>query len=578
MTEAFRPEEPLPRLPRRPRPWQLLLFVGVLGGMAVAITLFLGRRPEPLRVLVAIDVGGVWWQGSRASAALSSSLAARLERLGFDAVRPGDPEVNAALAKEKSVEGAVRRVRASFLIKGTLVPETEDFASAGGQAIARSEGPLSLAFQDEPAVELGRVESWATAKTPDEAVIALAESLGDSVFDRVFPALFEHRTVRELVERGDAAEKGRLARAKGYADLRRSKLDEARRAYEKLASARDGNVRYHGPGDRNAGLCGAGAAGFLTKIDAVTPFYSPDSRELAQILLPERVAWVAADGKERNLFTSYGLHGYAAAAPAGAPVVVVEDLFGWGRAVTAIDAAGQKKRLRVDVARWPSDPKVAPGGGLVALWERGCRGCPPTVVVLDAVSGAERHRGDPAQALLGGFAWLDAQRLALLERSTKPTLVPEPTQKPAIVQTLTLVDFGRSPPLLELLHEAQNEGLSALAASTNGRFLALARRAEDGKELAVFDVTARSMATFTALAADNPALSARGDLVAYERGGDIALLERATGQSRQLTNSADVERYPLFSADDASVVFESRAADPVFTKRTTSVIASVRPR
>lgn len=596
-------EELLPRPPRRPRPWQLILLVTVLGGAAVAITLFLSRRPEPLRVLVAIDVGGVWWRGSRASAALSSSLSTRLERLGFDAVRPGDPEVIAALAKEKTTAAAARRVRASFVVTAELTPALEDFSGKGGQIAARTAGQLLLQYRNESATSLGDVESGATGKTPDEASIALAESLDDAAFDLVFPALIGHATIRDVLERGDAAERGRLSRAKAYAEQRRAKLEEARRAYEKIARDRVSEERgpkpvtYYGAIDGDARLCGFGADGPLFKTDTPSLFFSPDSRELTQFFGLERVV-LAKAGRKLEYFSSYGIHGYAATAPAGQPLVVVDDLFGWGRAVTVSSRDGDQRRIRTDVQHWPSDPKVAPGGALVALWERGCRGCPAAILVLATADGAERLRSDPNRATLGGFAWLDAKRLLVLERATEPKpatteardtapdrqtkktdLVPDPTgQKPVFAQTLSVLDFNQQPPRREVLYEARDEALSALAASRDGRFAALARRAEDGKELAVFDVGARSLATYTALAADNPALSSQGDFVVYERGGDIAVLERGTGVSHQLTNNPALERYPLFSSDDARVAFESRAQDPNFPRRTLSAIGTVPVR
>jgi hypothetical protein len=590
---------PSPSPPRRRGLWPLAVMVTTLLAVAVAITIVLSRRPDPLRVLVAIDIQGVWWQGSPASAALSSALATRLERLGFDAVRPGDPETIAALGGEKSPEAAARRLGAAFLLSGRLVPELEDFGTAGGQVTARAEGPVVLDYDSKSPAELGPVVSWATAKSKDEALRALAESLADPVFDRALPALLEHPAIKALLEQGDAAEKGRLSRAKTYLEQRRNKLGEARAAYDKLSAKRaaedrsPAKVTYHGAIDRNAGLCGTRAGAFLIKTDAISPFYSPDSRELGHLLLPERVAWVEADGKERAVLEGFGFHGYAAAAPEGTPVVAVEDLFGWGRAVLAVEAGGQHRRLRIEVQKWPSDPKVARGGGFAAFWERGCRGCPPGVLVLDLAKGNERYRSDPRKATLGGFAWLDARRLVVLERATqalpvpadsapdrqtknRAPLVPVPwTDKPVFPQTLTVVDFAQQPPKLELIHESRNEGLSALAASADGRFLAMARRAEDNKELAVFDVQARSLATYTALAADNPSPSANGEWIAFERGGDIAVLERATGAIRVLTNTPAIERYPLVSGDGSRVLFESRAEDPNFQRRTLSAIASV---
>jgi dipeptidyl aminopeptidase/acylaminoacyl peptidase len=46
-----------------------------------------------------------------------------------------------------------------------------------------------------------------------------------------------------------------------------------------------------------------------------------------------------------------------------------------------------------------------------------------------------------------------------------------------------------------------------------------------------------------------------GSLLLYEKNGDIFLLDKSTGQSRHLTNTVDRESNPIFSGDEAAIIF-----------------------
>jgi len=46
-----------------------------------------------------------------------------------------------------------------------------------------------------------------------------------------------------------------------------------------------------------------------------------------------------------------------------------------------------------------------------------------------------------------------------------------------------------------------------------------------------------------------------GSLLLYEKNGDIFLLDKSTGQSRQLTNTVDRESNPIFSGDETAIIF-----------------------
>jgi hypothetical protein len=558
----------------------LLLAVGGAGAYVVA------SRPEPLRVLVAIDLGGTWWEGSKPAAALADQLALRLEKLGFDPVKAGEPKTTAVLERAQSPEAAARELRAAFVISARLEPEIIEHPVEGGYFEVRVAGPVALGWRQEPASEAGTVSSWAGAKDKERALTALAESIADMTFDAVMPAIVEHASMRELLE-GPATERAKLSLARGYVELRAKRLAEAKLAYEKLAEKRlaeelgGAKVEYHGPLDRVASLCAAGPEGFLVKTSSVRPFFAPSSNELRYVLELERVGWLRAKASEKTVFEGYNVYGYATAGSGGRPVVLIEDLFGWAKTITVIEADGKPKRLRVDPKHRFADPKVSPDGTAVALWDRDCAQCAASLLVISLPEGKELHRTDAKAVSLGGFAWVGARTLAYLERPLPPPSTAEHDESagddPKLRQRLVELDLTRAPAAIAIVYTAvAGESLGSPSAPLDGKRLALQRRSDDGLHLAVLDRESKKLTAYDVAGwVESPAFSPDGSLVAFERAGDIALFSLETGKTRALTKNPFVERYPIFSADAKRVAFESRDRDPNFPARGVSVVASV---
>lgn len=577
-------------VPKR-RLWPFVVVVVVLLGGAAAGVWLLSTKPEPLRVLVAVDIDGYWWEGSKPAATFSDQIALRLEKLGFEPVKAGDPEVTKVLERAKSPEEAAKKLGASFIVSGRLKPDVIEHPVEGGYFEVRVAGPVQLGFRGEPAKDAGTVSSWAGAKDKERALGLLGESIADMAFDAVMPAIMQHASMREMME-GPATEKAKLSLARGYVELRDKKLAEAQSSYDALLKKRITEERgplkvdYHGKLDRTASLCAAGPDGFLVKVSSIRPFFAPSSNELRYVLDLERVVWLAPNGPEKSVFDGYNVYGYATAGSAGKPVVLVEDLFGWAKTITVIDGAAKPSRLRVDPKHRFADPKVAPGGAAVALWDRPCQQCSARLLVLSLPDGKELFRTDEKAVSLGGFTWVGPKTLAYLERVTaevSPMDAIEAAAKgeePKKTQHFVELDFATSPPARTVTYTAlESELLGSPAASPDGKLVALQRRSDDGLHLALFDrdekkLTAHDVSGWV----ENPSVSPDGKLVAFERSSDIALYVRDTGKTRALTKNAFVERYPIFSADGSRVAFETRDRDPNFPSRGVSLVASVPVR
>jgi hypothetical protein len=584
-------EEVLALVPKR-RLWPFALVVVLLLGGAAAGVWLLSTKPEPLRVLVAVDIDGYWWEGSKPAATFSDQIAVRLEKLGFEPVKAGDPEVTKVLERAKSPEEAAKKLGASFIVSGHLKPEVIEHPVEGGYFEVRVAGPVQLGYRSEPAKDAGTVSSWAGAKDKERALGLLAESIADMAFDAVMPAIMQHASLLEMLE-GPATEKAKLSLAKGYVELREKKLAEAQSSYDALLKKRVAEergplkVEYHGKLDRTASLCAAGPQGFLVKISSIRPFFAPSSNELRYVLELERVAWLGPNAPEKSVFEGYNVYGYATAGTAGKPVVLVEDLFGWAKTITVIDGAAKPSRLRVDAKHRFADPKVAPGGAAVALWDRPCQQCSARLLVLSLPEGKELFRTDEKAVSLGGFTWVGPKTLTYLERTLADDVSPMDAikaaaegEEPKKKQFLVELDFGASPPGRTIAYTSlEGEQLGSPAASPDGKLVALQRRSDDGLHLALFDRESKKLAAHDVTGwVENPSVSPDGKLVVFERGGDIALYSRESGKVRALTKNAFVERYPIFSADGSRVAFETRDRDPNFPSRGVSLVASVPVR
>jgi len=98
----------------------------VLGAVVALVGFFSFRAytaTNPLKILVAIDLDGYWWEGSEPAAKLADELAESLAELGFDPVKGGDPKVMKILEKSKDPKEAAKKLGAVFVIEAHLAPE-----------------------------------------------------------------------------------------------------------------------------------------------------------------------------------------------------------------------------------------------------------------------------------------------------------------------------------------------------------------------------------------------------------------------------------------------------------------------
>ncbi|AKT37162.1 PD40 domain-containing protein [Chondromyces crocatus] len=590
-------------MPRR-RKWPALLALGVLVAAAGGAGLWLSRRPVPLRVLIAIDLDGTWWEGSEPAAELADRVGEHLTKLGFEPVRGGDPEVAAVLEKASSPEEAARKLRAAFLVTSLLVPERIEHPVDKGYVEVRVAGGIAVRHMDDAeACQQQQITGWSGAPEKDEAMRLVARSLSSMAVDAVVPSLLAHPTIQSVLESSDIKRLEKLQPAKKYVAYRQSRLKEVEDAYaatgrEREAAERGAKVQYHSVPSAADTLGTVGPAGALVRTADVTPFISPTTLNLTGITRMETVVWRAPDGKERPLWSGYHIFSQPSAAPEGSPVLFVEDLFGWAKTLTVVDAGGKARRLRVDAQHRFVGPEVAPGGKLAALYDRACRDCAGDLLVISLDDGSERFLLPLDGGEFHGFTWLSPTSLAYLHRPKPPSeggdeadLGVEGPVKPAKAQAstakaqaqvapaqvLTLIDVSKRPAsVVKSIEVPASETWARPSASTDGRKLAVVLFKDGPNRLATIDVESGKVTVHDPEGrADEPAMSPDGTRVAFSREGDIALLTLATGETRALTANPMLERSPRFSPDGKRVYFESVGADPSLPRRQVSLVASV---
>lgn len=588
-----------------------MIAIGPLAATLGIVMVLAGVRsePDPLRVLVALDLEGTWWRGSKPAAVLTDRLGARLETLGFEPVRGGDPWATTVLERSGSPEDAARALRAAFVLTAKLVPETHQHPIEGGFCEVRVAAPLVLHHLSERPTEAGALESWSGAKTHDEAMQLLATSLADQALDGAVSALLSHPVIQKHLRSSDVAAASKLARARNYVRLRSQKLAEAKDLYDLLERRRvqqSENVQtitYYGLPAAQDSLVGVGPLGMLVRSSDVRPFFSLDTFDMQWISLLDTLEWRGFRGQKTVLWRGYSLFGYPSVAPEGAPVVLVEDLFGWAKTIAVVDASGVLRRLRIDSSRRLISPRVAPGGKWVAFYDRECRKCPSGFHVLGLDDGKDVFHGRAKQGVYNGYAWIDANRVAvairrrgLEEAGTHDSLEnPGAMDDPAIglfagdepmltegdgaePQTLFVVDAAeRVVKLREQLILPKGRTFTLSAASGDGRRLALQVAGNQRETLALIDMRERKLKTFDVGGEVKwPAFCSNGKAVVFGVNGDIAWLDIEAATIRRLTSTPFEERYPRCSVDGTLVYFESLADDPNFPgRRMASVVASV---
>ncbi len=573
------------------------------GALVVALVLLLGaagaaflltrETREPLRVLIAVDADGQWWEGSTTAARLLDNVVPHLKKLGFEVVDGGDPAVLKKLEGAVTPEDAAKRLGASFIVTGRVKLEVAELKEASVVEV-RASGTIHLARFDGAAKLLGDVRSWSGAGEKPEALRLSSQALGWQTFDALLPGLLAHEAIQAILKGPDRIAAGKLSAAKVYLEKRASQLDFAKRTYAELAEsfkAADQSptkVTLHTSFRQQDGLCALGASGFFVKSSAIRPFYSPITETLGFFLELERLYWQEAGGKPRTVFEGYNVLGYASASSDGTTTAYVEDLYGAATALHAVRGLEAPKRLFMEAKLRLSEPKVAPGGGLVAAWARTCRKCPAGVLVVDVVTGKELYRSDPKLEPLSGFAWLGAGRLGTLVRNTEPSTTKTAATPPGDDaddepvgpgQRLQAIDLDATPAKVTVLGSVSGEAQLALPSSSgDGSRMVFSRNADDGMRLALYDVKTARLEPLGVADAYEPAISSAGDKIAFMADNDIALYDIAKQLTTRLTQTGNAfsMRYPQFSLDGKFVYFELRAKDPVFPQeRSLSAVASV---
>ncbi|MBK6513016.1 MAG: PD40 domain-containing protein [Polyangiaceae bacterium] len=578
-------------LRRRPL-WPLLLgVVAVLAAGGAGLFFFL-TRPDPFKVLVAVDVDGQWWEGSRPAAVLADRIGEGLKRIGFEPVAGGDPEVDRILSSSRSPEEAARRLGAGFVIHGSLAPAVVEHAIEDSTLVeARADATLHVRFVGD---REGRSAAFGASgsgfgATKEEALAVLVDHVAERVFDAAVPKLLEHEVIRSKLESGDLEATVRLKDAKDYVALRARRLSDAQLAYDKVdqdrASSSGPPITYYGTFREQSYLAATGTSGALLLTADVSPFLHPISMDLEWSYRPEVLAWRSDDRSDRELWSGYHVMGVPSSSADGAIVAFVEDLYGHAKTLSVSRQGAAPKRLRVEpVARF-DDLAVSPAGTYVALYERPCRQCASGFVIASLTSGEREYAhgppqaaGEPARQTYYGFAWLDDHRLLLAHRAL--TAPPPPEQDddededegpPASHEELMIVELGRGAPMLRLLVQLEpDESCVSPDGSRDGKRVV----ASCGGVLTFFDALTGER-TETSEAGSDPTFSPSGAQVAFVRGGDLWLMSAAGGPAARLTENEHAENRPRFSPDGRRVYFQSQAHDPNIARRVTSVIASV---
>jgi hypothetical protein len=559
----------------------------VLLGAGVAAFLLTRQTREPLRVLIAVDAEGQWWEGSTTAARLLDNVVPHLKKLGFDVVDGGDPAVLKQLEGASTPEEAAKRLGASFIVTGPLKVEATELKEASVTEV-RARGMIHLSHFEGGTKDLGEVRTWSGASEKPEALRLASESLGWQTFDVLLPGLMAHDAIQAILKGNDRIAAGKLSSAKVYLEKRASQLEFAKRTYAdlgqqfKAADHSPTKVTVHTSFTQQDGLCALGASGFFVKSSAIRPFYSPVKVALGYFLELERLYWQEGAGKPRTVFEGYNVLGYASASPDGTTTAYVEDVYGAATALHVVRGLEAPKRVFMDPKLRLTEPKVSPGGALVAAWARTCRKCPASVLVVDVATGKEVYRSDAKAEPLGGFAWLGARRLGTLVRGPEPEAAApaagddEDDAPVGPGQRWQSVDLDVAPPKVTVLGSVSGDArLSLPSSSGDGSRVAFSRGGNDGMHLALYD--GKTLEPLPVSDGYDPAISPGGDKIVFSD-HDIVVYDIAQKTSTALTrNVGDFSlRYPQFSLDGRTVYFELRAKDPVFPQeRSLSAVASV---
>lgn len=619
----------------KPRPkWPLLAFVLLLlgGGGYLAWTAM--NTVDPLKVLVAVDFGGQWYEGSKPAARLVDGLNERLQNLGFAPVRAGDPKVVEVLEGNTDLVKAARKLGAAWVVTGRIATEVIEHPIDGGYVEVRAKGVIEVRHVDDEAPHTEEITSWSGSRNLETARNRLSgDALGRPLARAVLAPIVLHPEIQKRLN-ASADTAGQLQPARQFVAEQGRQVRTFNDAYTALAERRtaaekgDPKPTLHRPMSAADGLSGTGPKGALVKTADIRPFVSERGAKLGFIEDLETLAWVDAAGKTEVLWSGYNVYGYPGVSDDGRVVALVEDLFGWAKTVTVVVEGGAPQRLRLDPERRFSTLRPSPDGSLVALYESACRDCESELVVLAVADGAERLRLSHGQGRFEGFTWLDKATLLVVNTPPKPEPPPEegseeaegadggegdaegdadaeadpeaeadrqgdgspegagPARKPAVVLGGTQPGIWRVPadgsPASEIVTFGDDVRLSWPAADAEGKHVAFAAYDDAGYALVTLDVAGATLARHaTDSVVEHPGYAPDGRHLVFTVGGrtrqEVVVMPATGGDLRALTQNSVRDRYPRFSHDGKRVWFETLDDDPNFPRARSVVVLSSVP-
>lgn len=618
-------DDALDYVPRSKTPLLIAILLVLAGGGGYLVWSFM-TAAEPLRVLIAIDFEGQWFEGSKPAAKLVDDVSNQLAALGFEPVEGGDPAVMETLEDATDLRSAAKSLKAAWIVGGRVKTQiTEHAVDEGAPYLeVRAVTDIEVFHVDDPDDQIIRhqTQSWAGSKDKARALDRLAGGVAaEKIGAKVVPSMVNHpRIARQLFGEGkdkkgiNAAIAGKLRKAEQYSQSSFSQLKTARATSAAFKIRRlegekgPAKVTYHGKMIEDDGLIGAGPKGFLVKTEDEELYVDPDNNKLRRLGSLETLVWKmpgatpdagsAATGPTSTvLWSGYNIYSYPGVTQDGTIAALVEDLFGWAKTVTLILEDGTSKRLKVDAEKRFSSLKPSPTGKAVALYERACRKCVDELLVL-AADGSERFRTGNEGGTLHGFAWVSDDALMIMHSPRKRDLggsldgeeeaaaLDQVRLFTAIDQTIWLLDLAGPKPVLTDIHIVDMDvTLSWVRVSHDFKKATFAARTKDGPAIAVLDIAAGELDFYpTPGEVSAPTFSPDGTWIAFniwpeaQRGRDeeIGLMPAAGGAVQVLTDNRYRDRYPYFSHDSARIYYESRDKDPNFNgRRSVSVIASV---
>jgi len=578
------PYENVAGLGRNRRVWPVVVAAALFVLGATILIVREVRAPRPLRVLIAVDLDGQWWEGSKAAAIVSDRIGAHLLKLGFEPVRGGDPEAMRVLERAKSPEEAARSLHAAFVVTGSMPPAVlEHQLAKGAYYEARAEGSIVVRHIDRLPIPAGDVASFGGARDRERALALLADAIAQQTLDVVLPALIADPSIKEMLADRQSNIGPQVYPARDFVLARDKAMKDARDAWQQKLAGRlalengPSKPEYLSPPGAHDELAAIVPGGVLVATNGLRPWYSVDARSLGWFTDLETLERRAPGAPATTLFRGYNLYGYPHAAASGAPAVLVEDLFGWAKTITVIEAPGKSRRVRVDPEHRFVDPRMTSDGKRVAVYDRPCATCAASLLVLATDDGRTLLEIDREGGAFEGLTWLDPTHLLFLHTASDNadpahTLIIEGGK-----QGVYVADVGATPPVIGKGRAVPaGESWAMPAARAKGDLVAFERR-DGALSIAIFNPADGSVVMReTGGVARSPSFSPDGERIVFELAGEIAVMDAAAGAPKKLTSNPFRDRYPLFSADGTHVFYETIDEDPVYgDRRNLSYIAMV---